>query len=164
MQPGDGIMTSIQMWKVHQFNTLTAPQKMTASRRENISHDNTPYCMWKEWIIKHNAIWAEEGFFPPLTNFIFRMIVMPKASILFYLKNILMKVKRQSGLNWQLKHKWSFPSNPGDAAAHLSAIIWEYDPQAWVSWFNPEEKDRYLKWVGKSSLTVCVILFYLIIY
>lgn len=45
MQPSDRIMTSIQMWKVHQFNTLTAPQKMTAARRENISHDNTPYCM-----------------------------------------------------------------------------------------------------------------------
>lgn len=37
--------------------------------------------------------------FFPLTNFIFRTIVMPKASILFYLKNILIRVKRQCGLN-----------------------------------------------------------------
>lgn len=65
VQPGNGIMTSIQMWKVHQFNTLTAPQKMTAAQPGNISHDNAGHWMWKEWIIEHNDIGAEGGFFFP---------------------------------------------------------------------------------------------------
>lgn len=44
---------------------------------------------------------------------------MPKtSSILFYLKNILIKVKRQCGLNGELKHKLSFLTNPGDTIHH----------------------------------------------
>lgn len=66
---------------------------------------------------------------------------MPKASILLYLKHIPIKVKRQCGLNWQLKHDWSFLSNPGDAAALLRSITWELSPQAEVNWSNPEDKD-----------------------
>lgn len=54
---------------------------MMAAQQENISHDNAGYRMWKEWIIKHNAIWAEQGFFFFfLPNFIFRTVVEPKAS------------------------------------------------------------------------------------
>lgn len=67
---------------------------------------------------------------------------MPKASILLYLKHILIKVKkRQCGLNWQLKHNWSFLGNPGDAAALLRGITWELSPQAEGNWSNPEDKD-----------------------
>lgn len=61
-------------------------------------------------------------FLFPLTNFIFRTIAMPKASILFYLENILIRGKRQCGLNGQLKQKWSFLPSSGNAA-HLCATI-----------------------------------------
>lgn len=39
MQLGTRIMTSTQMGKVHQCNTTTARQKMTAAQQENISSD-----------------------------------------------------------------------------------------------------------------------------
>lgn len=100
MQPGNRIMTSIQMWTGHQFNTLTAWQKMMAAQQENISQDN---CMWKEWIIKHNAIWAEEGFFFK-TNFIFRTgTIVPKASFHSFLpEEYSDKSKEAVGLKWPL--------------------------------------------------------------
>lgn len=41
MQPGTGIMTSTQMGKVHQCNTMTARQKMMVAQQENISNDIT---------------------------------------------------------------------------------------------------------------------------
>lgn len=115
MQPGNRIMTSIQMWKGHQFNTLTAWQKMMAAQQENISQDN---CMWKERIIKHNAIWAEEGFFflKPTLYLGWEPLCLKPPSILFHLKNILIKGKRQCGLKWPMKHTASFLTNPGDAA------------------------------------------------
>lgn len=117
MQPGNRIMTSIQMWKVHQFNTLTAWQKMMA-QQENISQDNAGYCMWKEWIIKHRAIWAEEGFFK--TNFIFRTVVMPKSSFHSFLpEEHPAKSKKAVWVKLTASTQISFPTDPGNAAHHF---------------------------------------------
>lgn len=48
MQPGTRIMTSTQMGKVRQSNTVTARQKMMVAQQENISNDITlgTVCEW----------------------------------------------------------------------------------------------------------------------
>lgn len=56
MQPGNRIMTFTQMWKVYQFNTMTARQKMMVAQQENISNDITP-----STVCEQNGLEVEDG-------------------------------------------------------------------------------------------------------
>lgn len=160
MQPGNRMMTSIQMWKGHQFNTLTAWQKMMAAQQENISQDN---CMRKERIIKHNAIWAEEEFFF-FFNQIFRTgAVMPRAFHSFLPEEYSDKSKEAVWITVTTEAHSESPNQPRRCCTwFLAGLVLFPSRKIWVlvNGFIHLKKTGYSVRCGQDqAYCVCAILF-----